>query len=162
MSKRVSGVKAIHLGDTPRTGNPRNNPSAWTALGKVLDGHESDLETGSVEDGKGAPVSTDATLDKEFQLIDMNSFDEVRTKETARTRQDVAEELLNGDFRVYRNCKVFVDYNPNPGKGKIQTLMFEFVTGKDKWSFIRDIQGAFAFSKIFNVNVVRDITLVAV
>ena len=139
MAKRVSGVKRIYTGDAPVTGNPTNDPGNWTDQGKPLNGFEPGLETTNVEDGKGAPIQADASTTRVYELIDMDSFTALRAKETAGTRQDVAEELLNGDFRIYRNCKVFVEYMPNPGKGNIQTLQFMFTTAADTWPKIREI-----------------------
>ena len=139
MAKRVSGVNGLFIGAAPVTGNPTNDAINWTGLGKPLNGWEPGNETTNVEDGKGAPIQADASVTRIYELIDMDSFDEIDTPEQARTRQDVAELLLNGDYRIYRNCKVFVEYLPNPGKGNIQTLQFMFSTAADDWSKIRDI-----------------------
>lgn len=139
MAKRVSGVRKIWHEDSPVASDPTTTPANWTDAGKILNGFEPGLETGSVEDGAGAPIQTDATALRVYELIDMDSFTNLRTAELAGTRQDIAEELLNGDYRIYRNCKVNVDYMPNPGKGAIQTLRLQASTAADKYATIRDI-----------------------
>lgn len=139
MGKRITGVRRLFMGDSPVTGNPTNDAANWTDLGRVEDGFDAEPTTGQTTDGMGAPIATDARVNRTYRLIDMDSLTPIQTAENAGTKQDVAELLPNGDYRIYRGCKVEVDYDPNPGRDSLQRLWFRVETAADTWDTIRDI-----------------------